>query len=183
MFQRLIRKKSSPYKCGANTVLMAEAAITNESQLPDRLRIGSGCLVIGQLLVGKEGTLEIGDDCYVGPSARIWALHQLWIGSRVFISHGVNIHDSDSHSLSAKERHERFLEKMRLGKHLVPENAKSGPVVIEDDVWIGFNAVILKGVKIGRGAVVGAGSMITKDVEPFTIVVGNPQRVVGQSLP
>jgi len=55
--------------------------------------------------------------------------------------------------------------------------------VIEDDVWIGFNAIILKGVRVGRGAVVGAGSVITKDVEAYTIVVGNPQRVTGKSLP
>ena len=54
--------------------------------------------------------------------------------------------------------------------------------MIEDDVWIGFNAIILKGVRVGRGAVVGAGSVITKDVEPYTIVVGNPQRVTGKSL-
>jgi maltose O-acetyltransferase len=72
---------------------------------------------------------------------------------------------------------------MRHGHHLVPENTKSAPVVIEDDVWIGFNAIILKGVRVGRGAVVGAGSVITKDVDPFTVVVGNPQRVSGKSLP
>lgn len=72
---------------------------------------------------------------------------------------------------------------MKFGRHLVRENVKSGPVVIEDDVWIGLNAIILKGVKIGRGAVVGAGSVITRDVEPYTIVVGSPQRVTGKSLP
>jgi maltose O-acetyltransferase len=94
----------------------------------------------------------------------------------------VNIHDSDSHSLSARERHERFLEKVRYGSHLVLEKTKCAPVFIEDDVWIGFNAIILKGVKLGKGAVVGAGSVITKNVEPFTVVAGNPQRVVGKSL-
>jgi maltose O-acetyltransferase len=72
---------------------------------------------------------------------------------------------------------------MKFGRHLVRENVKSGPVVIEDDVWIGLNAIILKGVKIGRGAVVGAGSVITKNVDPFTVVAGNPQKVVGKSLP
>jgi maltose O-acetyltransferase len=55
------------------------------------------------------------------------------------------------------------------------------PVVIEDDVWIGFNSSIMKGVTIGRGAIVGASSVITKDVSPYSIVVGNPQRQVGNS--
>lgn len=183
MFQRLIQNKNRGYETGVGTVIAREATLTNSTGQAGRLRIGSGCLVVGQLLVEKEGTLEIGDHCYVGPGARIWSLCQLRIGARVFISHGVNIHDSDSHSLSARERHERFLEKMRLGRHLIPENAKSLPVTIEDDVWVGFHAIILKGVKIGRGAVVGAGSVITKDVAPFTVVAGNPQRVVGKSLP
>ena len=184
MFQRLIQKKrGKDYLAGAGTVLAREASFTNETGDKERLVIGTGCLVMGQLLVGLEGRLHIGNDSYVGPAARIWALEKTEIGSRVFISHGVNIHDSDSHSLSAQERHERFLEKMKLGRHLVLENVKSGPVVIDDDVWIGFNAIILKGVRVGRGAVVGAGSVITKDVEPYTIVVGNPQRVTGKSLP
>lgn len=183
MFQRLIPKRPKPYLCGEGTVLTSEASLTNEAKQPDRLSLGRGCLVIGQILVGSRGSLQMGDHSYLGPGARIWALDKIFIGSRVFVSHGVNIHDSDSHSLSARERHERFLEKMQHGKHLVPENAKSAAVTIEDDVWIGFNAMILKGVTIGRGAVVGAGSVVTKNVDPFTIVVGNPPRVVGQSRP
>jgi acetyltransferase-like isoleucine patch superfamily enzyme len=183
MFQRLIHKKGKDYLAGAGTVLAREASLTNETGDKNRLVIGGGCLVMGQLLVGREGCLNIGNDSYVGPGARIWALEQTVIGSRVFVSHGVNIHDSDSHSLSAHERHERFLEKMKFGRHLDRENVKSGPVVIEDDVWIGLNAIILKGVKIGRGAVVGAGSVITRDVEPYTIVVGNAQRITGKSRP
>ena len=52
------------------------------------------------------------------------------------------------------------------------------PLTIGDDVWIGFGAIILGGVSIGRGAIIGAGTMVTKDVPPFTIVVGNPMRIV-----
>lgn len=55
---------------------------------------------------------------------------------------------------------------------------KSKPVVIEDDVWVGFNAIILGGVKIGKGAVIGAGSVVTKDVPPYSIVAGNPAKVI-----
>jgi acetyltransferase-like isoleucine patch superfamily enzyme len=51
-------------------------------------------------------------------------------------------------------------------------------VVIEDHVWIGFNVGILKGVTIGKGAIIGAGSVLTEDVEPFTVVAGNPAKII-----
>lgn len=57
---------------------------------------------------------------------------------------------------------------------------KGGEVVIGDRVWIGYRAIILPGVTIGEGAVVGAGAVVTKDVEPFTIVAGNPARKLGE---
>ena len=57
---------------------------------------------------------------------------------------------------------------------------KSAPVVIEDHVWIGFNVAILKRVTIGKGAIIGAGSVVTQDVEPFTVVAGNPAKIIKQ---
>ena len=107
----------------------------------------------------------------------------LRIGNRVFISHGVQVFDNNSHSLSATERHERFRELMTLGAHQIRETVTCRPVVIEDDVWIGFNSAILKGVTIGRGAVIGACTVVTHDVPEYAIVVGNPARQVGTAKP
>jgi maltose O-acetyltransferase len=56
-------------------------------------------------------------------------------------------------------------------------------ILIEDDVWIAFNATILKGVTIGKGAIVGAGSVVTRDVASYAIVAGNPARVIGAARP
>lgn len=62
-----------------------------------------------------------------------------------------------------------------------PEFAnRGGEVIVGDRAWIGYRAVILPGIKIGEGAVVGAGAVVTKDVAPFTIVAGNPARPIGQ---
>lgn len=58
-------------------------------------------------------------------------------------------------------------------------NDRGGAVVIGDRVWIGFRAIVLPGIKIGEGAIVGAGSVVTRDVPPFTIVAGNPARIIG----
>jgi acetyltransferase-like isoleucine patch superfamily enzyme len=66
---------------------------------------------------------------------------------------------------------------------LILDDVASAPVVLEDDAWIGFNATILKGVIIGQGAVVGASSVVTKDVVAYTVVAGSPATVVGVSRP
>ena len=59
-----------------------------------------------------------------------------------------------------------------------PEALSKGKIIVEDDVWIGMNAMILSGVKIGKGAVIGAGSVVSKDIPPYAIAVGNPCKVV-----
>ena len=59
-----------------------------------------------------------------------------------------------------------------------PEALSKGKIIVEDDVWIGMNAIILSGVKIGKGAVIGAGSVVSKDIPPYAIAVGNPCKVV-----
>ncbi|WP_262230549.1 DapH/DapD/GlmU-related protein [Stenotrophomonas maltophilia] len=56
-------------------------------------------------------------------------------------------------------------------------------LVIEDDVWVGFGAIVLSGVRIGRGSIIAAGAVVTKDVEPYSIVGGNPARKISQRLP
>jgi maltose O-acetyltransferase len=63
------------------------------------------------------------------------------------------------------------------------DDLPSAPITIEDDAWLGFNSVVLRGVTIGAGAIVGAASVVTKDVMPFSVVAGNPARIVGESRP
>lgn len=167
----------------------ADAEITPQSIIrnsysPDAIRIGSKTLFMGEImLMANRARLEIGELCFIGVGAKIWPMDSIKIGNRVQIAHGAQIMDNNSHSLSAQERGERYAEQRMHGRHLTPETVSSSPIVIEDDVWIGFNAGIMKGVKLGRGAIIAAGAMVTKDVEPFTIVAGNPARKVGESRP
>jgi acetyltransferase-like isoleucine patch superfamily enzyme len=129
------------------------------------------------------GRIVVGSDCFIGENSYIWSAAEISIGDRVLISHGVNIHDHIAHSLSAAERHVHFQQIFSAGHPEVLENVARQRVAIEDDAWIGFNATILKGVTIGRGAIVGACSVVTKDVPPFAIVVGNPARQIGTAKP
>jgi acetyltransferase-like isoleucine patch superfamily enzyme len=163
---------------------IAPQAVIRNSLGKQAVCIGSQTLFMGEISVTPPGgRVDIGEWCFVGPASKIWAMEKLSIGSRVFISHGVQIFDNNSHSLAAAERHDRFRELRTLGRHLQPETVARKPVQIEDDVWIGFNAAILKGVKIGRGAVVGACAVVVDDVPEYTIVAGNPARAVGKSCP
>jgi acetyltransferase-like isoleucine patch superfamily enzyme len=160
--------------------LLPDARVENLSENPSLISVGSGSVLRGQLLVFPHGgKISIGKDCYLGDDSRIWSADSVTIGDRVYISHNVNIHDTNSHSISSEFRHKHFLEIMSNGHP--KENSVdivSRALIIEDDVWIGFNSVILKGVKIGRGSIVAAGSVVTKDIPPFSIVAGNPAQVI-----
>ena len=165
------------------TALVGDVAqFANDRGNPDHITIGEKCAILGSFSVfAQGGEITIGPKSFVGPGARIWSWASVKIGSYVLISHNVNIHDSISHSLSWRERREeidRILPDLNLYAH--PYDLQARPIVIEDDVWIGFGASIIGGVRIGRGAIIGAGTMVTKDVPPFTLVVGNPMRVVRQ---
>jgi galactoside O-acetyltransferase len=98
------------------------------------------------------------------------------LGDDVVISWGVTIVDHNSHALTWADRRDDVLDWARGRKDW--SNVLIAPVRIRDKVWIGFNAIILKGVTIGEGAIVAAGSVVTKDVPPYCIVAGNPARVV-----
>lgn len=144
--------------------------------------IGANSRVLGMLeTLGHGGQIDIGSDCFIGENTRIWSASSIKIGDRVLISHDVNIHDNNSHSVSATSRARHFEQIFSSGHPKVLLDVPASPIIIQNDAWIGFGATVLKGVTIGEGAIVGAGSMVTKDVAPFTIVVGNPARVVGVS--
>jgi acetyltransferase-like isoleucine patch superfamily enzyme len=109
--------------------------------------------------------LEIGTD-FAMTGGSVVAAEHVTIGDRVTVGANCTITDSDFHSLILAERERQ------------PSGGMTIPVVIEDDVFIGMNCLILKGVHIGRGCVVGAGSVVTRNVPPNSVVAGNPARVI-----
>ena len=118
------------------------------------------------LATRKAGAvIHIGDDCgFTGTT--LVAAERIVIGNRVQVGANSTIVDADFHPLTAAGRAQDFLS----GEH--------APIVIEDDVFIGMQSLILKGVTIGRGSVVGAGSVVTRDVPAGVVVAGNPAAVV-----
>jgi acetyltransferase-like isoleucine patch superfamily enzyme len=159
--------------------LFPSARIFNILGKPENIVIGENSFIRGELLTfAHGGKISIGNYCYVGEGTRIWSAGSIEIGDRVLISHNVNIFDNDTHPIDdANARHKQFKEIIKTG-HPKEIDLKERPVTICNDALIGCNSIILKGVTIGVGAVVGAGSVVCNDVAPFTIVAGNPARPV-----
>lgn len=154
------------------------ARIINMSKSSSSIRIGASSIVNGSLLTfAHGGRIAVGAWCYVGEGSRIWSGKQIYIGDRVMISHNVNIFDNLTHPIDPTLRHWHFRAITTTGH---PEQIDLGerPVRIEDDAWIAAGATVLRGVTIGKAAIVGAGAVVTHDVPPFSVVAGNPARVL-----
>lgn len=125
-----------------------------------------------------NGRIEIGSNCYIGDHTRLWAADSIRIGNHVLVAHNVNIFDNDTHPTDYQERRDDAENIIFYGKRLDYSSLHCSPVEIGDDVWIGCNSIILKGVTIGNGVIVAAGSVVTKDVPDNVMVAGNPAKVV-----
>lgn len=114
----------------------------------------------GSVVVGPNGHLDLKGGVGINNHGSVACFERVTIGREAHIGPEVLIRDSDSHSTGEAGR------------------TPTQPITIGDHVWIGMRAIILKGVTIGDGAVVAAGSIVTKDVEPNTLVGGNPARFI-----
>jgi acetyltransferase-like isoleucine patch superfamily enzyme len=136
------------------------------------IKVGAHSTIAGELLTFRHGgQIDIGQWCYVGEGTRIWSAEHIQIGNRVLIAHNVNIHDTNSHPLNAHERHHHFSEIVRHGHPAMIHTIESSAIHIGDDVWIGFNSIILKGVDIGEGSIIAAGSIVDKDVPQNSLYI------------
>jgi acetyltransferase-like isoleucine patch superfamily enzyme len=116
------------------------------------------------VLAAKQGgTLKVGDRTFINYGVDIAATKHVHIGSDCLIGTHVIILDNDFHELTDRTRR--------------PEGR---PVFIGDGTWIGNRAIILPGITIGKGAIIGAGSVVTSDIPARTVAVGNPARVIKQ---
>ncbi|KAA0923625.1 acyltransferase [Rhodococcus sp. ANT_H53B] len=112
------------------------------------------------IVVQRGARLLIGKKVFINQGVTIWATESISIGNRVLIGDLACLYDSNAHEV-------------------VPgEGIKVSPIVVEDDVWIGRNALVLPGVTLGRGCVVAANSVVTKSVDRETVVAGNPARLI-----
>jgi len=141
-----------------------------------RVEIGEGSIMEGKLACERDGAcILIGRNTFIGDSLLAGA-SRIEVGDDVLISWGCNIVDHNSHAIGWAQRKQDVKDWYHDKKDWTSVVVK--PVRICDKAWLGLNVIVLKGVEIGEGAVVAAGSVVTKSVPPWTVVAGNPARVI-----
>lgn len=113
------------------------------------------------LRTSKSGKIVTGDEVYLNGTSII-SEECITLGNRIMIGANTVIMDTNSHNVPYQNRLKRW------------DKIRRKAVVIEDDVWIGANCFIMKGVRIGKGSIIGAGSVVNIEVKPFSIYAGNP---------
>ena len=187
VYKRMLQRVKS------NLALSDKAILLNSVQFDIRKRRSDiiakidddsmiGCNFIFE---SSTGTVTIGKRTYIGGGTNLIAHSDIVIGDDVTMAWGIYLYTHDSHSLDWKERVNdiaRQNEDYRAGRNFISSKnwsvVKTAPIHICDKAWIGMNAIILKGVTVGEGAIVGAGAVVTHDVPPWSVVAGNPARVV-----
>jgi acetyltransferase-like isoleucine patch superfamily enzyme len=145
---------------------------------PVGLRVGSHVTFWRtSIAADQQALIEIGEYSYLA-NASLVCTERITIGSHVLIAGGVTIADSDFHPISPAARVADTVALSPVGDRRRRPPMDVRPVTIEDDVWIGFNATILKGVRVGAGAVIAPGALVSRDVVAGTHVAGNPARPV-----
>ena len=181
--------KRPDMRFGSQTILGPNFVFENRGNSKIvRLEIGEKCHINGSFILEREiGKISVGDRTYIGSGTNILCATGIIIGSDVLIAWGITIMDHDSHSTRWQDRAED-VENWRLGMlgggtqkaaqlkdwGVVPMS----PVIIENKVWIGFNSILLKGIHVGEGAVIAAGSVVSNDIPSYCVVAGNPARIV-----
>lgn len=181
------REKSVKNITIGNSVLLPVFALHIFKEQPNKkyVTIGDDTLLECQIsFESGNGEVVIGDRVYIGQS-KITCRTRIEFEDDIFVAWGCYFYDHDSHSLDYRERQNDLKQQVkdyREGKYFIENKnwdcVNTKPIKICSNAWIGMHATILKGVTIGRGAIVAAGSVVTRDVDPWTIVAGNPAKPV-----
>jgi acetyltransferase-like isoleucine patch superfamily enzyme len=162
--------------------LRPSASLTVREAVDCRLKIGAGSNIEARLVLERAGAqIAIGARSHLGGGSLLDAAERISIGSDVLVSFDVLITDHGSHAIAFPQRENDVAEWTAGRKDWT--HVKRAATTVQDRAWIGARAIILAGVTIGEGAIVGAGSVVTRDVAPWTIVGGNPARLIRELRP
>lgn len=186
--QKLIEYDWFPGSIPPNVVLGNDVYIDSSygfaafhSKLETGFELGNACGIYDRasFIVGPEGSISVGDFTILNGTSII-CNEKVTIGRHCMLAWGSVITDSweGVASSSILERREALRALASDQNRLLPPMTAPQPVVLEDNVWVGFDSVILPGVTLGRGCIIGSKTVISQDVEPYAVVVGSPSRIV-----
>ena len=140
--------------------------------------IGNDCTLQGLLVTEHDDAkITIGDNVFIGANTVLDCATEIVLEDDVLVSYECLLLDSNNHSQNFDMR-KNDLPDVKSGRDYNWSVIPSNPIRICRGSWIGARSIILKGVTVGEGAIVGAGSVVTKSVEPYTVVGGNPARLL-----
>lgn len=169
-------KKANVNKSSLTTI---GAVLCYNTGPKENVTIGDHCTIGGLFQAFCGGKIFIGKNTYIGPSTVIQSKESVSIGESVIIANNVLIVDNNNHPVDPVMRLKMSACEDFMNDELWSwKYAASKPIVIEENVWIGRDSRILKGVTVGKGSIVALGAVVTKDVPPYTVVAGNPAKVV-----
>ena len=161
---------------GKNCTITGKAIVNKNTR--ESVVIKDCASIAASLFCASRGEISIGAHTWIGGNTIIRSAQKVTIGDYCLIADNVTIQDNNTHPLDCQQRR-KYLEKgLRDWDIDCWYDSEIAPVAIANNVWIGMNSIILKGVSIGEGAVVGAGSVVTKDVAAYSVVAGNPAQVI-----
>ena len=167
--------KSKMYK--HNSFQLLNVKINNTTNDLNKIVFGDFCNVSCQITLNKKGSINVGDYVFMNHVTMRIDYH-LVIGSNTMFGPGVKLWDTNNHPISVKERNRQSVELSYDFPLLKSYESKGASIVIGKNVWIGMDVIILAGVKIGDGAIVAAGSIVTKNVKELTMVGGSPAKYI-----
>jgi len=165
------------YTVGDNTRLTSSFSVSSPNP-KEKVTIGSNCLLECEVVLWDSfGKVQIGDNTFIGKYSTLWSASLIKVGNHVQIGRNCSLFDNNVHSLNHIERRLEYLH--NISKHItLLHDVAPNPLIIEDDVWIGAYVQITKGITIGEGAIIGAGSTVTKSIPSFSMFAGNPARFI-----
>ena len=156
------------------------------SSLPVAMTMGkgSGCYDRASFSVGENGKIEIGEFTILNGSTFI-CNNQISVGNHCMFAWGSVITDSWINEKKINLQQKRALLSLAAkdNRRIMPVNSTSKAILIEDNVWVGFDAIILPGVTLGRGCIVGSKSVITRNVPAYAVIAGNPAKIIRYLVP
>lgn len=184
------QKYTNYFEKNESTFMLHNSSIRFD--VPDKIEnrkyvtIGKKGIISAHFIFESEkGEIIIGDNVHLGGVTFI-SRNKIEIKNDVTMAWGITIYDHNSHSIYWEERkkdnQQCYDDYINYNSNNVSNKdwayVEDAPVLIESKVWIGFDVTILKGVNVGEGSVIGAKSVVTKNVEPWTVVAGNPAKIV-----
>jgi len=166
---------------GDGQTCKAHANIVLRQSSKENVILRAHCEVFGTLISFKNGVIDMGEWAKIGPGTVINCVNKVVIGKDTAIANNVLIIDNNTHPINPADR--RYMRHTPHGSdERQPWHSSNAPIIIGENVWIGSNARICKGVTIGDNAIIAANSVLTKSVPANSVVAGNPAKIVKEGI-